>query len=259
MRTPLLILAVLALSHAALLTTTALSKHFRLSPESSRKLLHTLLGLLLCPLPWLFHTAPPVIALCLTYVALLLSTRHCNYLAKRVCPVIHAVPRRSAGDLFFPLAVALLFLTTRHDKPAYLAAMLTLTFADTAAALVGQRYGQSPYTTPTGATKTLEGSAAFATVAFAGTHLPLLLIGDTTRAQSVLIALTVAIVLTLAEALSFAGLDNLLVPLLAVALMHFTRPVPPEHLGILCMLTLLGAAALLARHTATARRTPAPT
>ena len=42
-------------------------------PELSRKLLHVAMGLILCPLPWMFDRPAPVILLCATYVALLIA------------------------------------------------------------------------------------------------------------------------------------------------------------------------------------------
>jgi phytol kinase len=239
MRNPLLIVALLVTSHAALVGVATARHRLGLHPESARKLLHMLLGSVLCTLPWLFTDSWPVVALCAAYVTLLIAARYWSWLTEQVSGVMYAVGRRSAGDIFFPLAVAFLFLTTRHDRPAYLCAMLILTFADAAAAVVGTRYGLSTYASPAGR-KSLEGSTAFAVVAFAATHLSLLLLDETGRAQSVIIALAVALVLTLAEAISFAGLDNLLVPTLAIALLNWMRPMP------LNQLTLLAVGALFA-------------
>jgi phytol kinase len=239
MRDVLLILTLLLASRLSLSLVDLARRRCALSPESTRKLLHVAIGLLLCPLPWLFTHIWPVAVLCALYAALLLARHLSPGLDRNIAPVIFGVGRRSIGDLLFPVAVLLLFTFSRHDPPAYLAAMLTLTLADTAAAVVGARYAQFPYTTPAGATKSLEGSTAFAAVTFAATHLSLLLCTDIGRLESVLIALTLAAVLTVIEALSSAGLDNLLVPLGTLLLLRRLRPMPPDALAVVAALAFL--------------------
>ena len=239
MRDTLLILALLLASRLALYLV-ALGRHrCGLSPESTRKLLHVALGLLLCPLPWLFSHIWPVAALCTLYTSLLPARHISPWLDRHIAHVIFGVGRKSIGDLLFPLAVLLLFTFSRHDPPAYLAAMLTLTLADAAAAVVGQRYAQFPYTTPAGASKSLEGSTAFAAVTFAATHLALLLSSNVGRLESVLIALALAAVLTIIEALSSAGLDNLLVPLATLLLLRWLRPLPAEQITVIATIACI--------------------
>ena len=60
--------------------------------------------------------------------------------------------------------------------------------------------------------KSLEGSLAFFTVAFLGTAGALLLAGPTAGVAVPGVALTLALLLTLVEAISWRGLDNLLIP-----------------------------------------------
>lgn len=180
--------------------------------EFSRKLLHVAMGLILCPLPWLFADFWPVALLSGTYIALLIARRYLVALDNHVAGVIDGVGRKSVGEFLFPITVAILFLLARHDRTAYLAPMLVLTLADAAAAVVGRRYGMCPYPAP-GGCKSLEGSLAFAISAFASTHLTLLLLGESGRLESVLLAVVISLSLTIVEAFVTGGWDNLLVPL----------------------------------------------
>jgi phytol kinase len=211
LRDLLVIVCILCASRAALWLVCWFDRRGAGAAELSRKLLHVAMGLILCPLPWLFEHPAPVILLCGVYVALLVARRFLTALDNHVGGVIDGVGRRSVGEFLFPISVAIVFVLARGDRVAYLASMLVLTLADATAAVVGRRYGMCRYATP-GGCKSLEGSLAFAAVAFASTHLTLLLAGNTGRVESVLLALVVALVLTVVEAFVTGGWDNLLVP-----------------------------------------------
>jgi phytol kinase len=201
------------------------------------------MGLILCPLPWLFASPEPVIALCAIYVGLLCARRYLSAIGNHVSPVIDGVGRDSVGEFLFPVAVAVLFVLARGDRAAYLAPLLVLTLADAAAAVIGRRYGLCRFPTP-GGRKSLEGSLAFAAVAFASTHLTLLLVAGAGRIESVLIALVVAIALTAVEALATGGWDNFFVPLAAWGLLRFCPTLTTAQTALLA--AAASAAALAA-------------
>lgn len=211
LRDLLVIGSILCASRAALWCVCQIDRRAGGGAELARKMLHVAMGLILCPLPWLFDRPGPVAALCGVYVALLVARRFLVALDNHVGAVIDGVGRKSLGEFLFPISVALLFWLARGDRVAYLAPMLILTLADAAAAVIGRRYGLCRYATP-GGRKSVEGSMAFAIVAFATTHLTLLLLADAGRVESVLIATTVALMLAVVEAMSSGGWDNLLVP-----------------------------------------------
>ena len=202
---------LLCLSRAALWAVCWFDRRGAAQAEVSRKLLHVAMGLILCPLPWLFDRTWPVVALSGVYVGLLTARRFLVALDNHVAPVIDGVGRRSVGEFLFPIAVAVVFLLAGEDRVAYLAPILVLTLADAAAAVVGRRYGTVRFITP-GGRKSLEGSGAFAVVAFACVHLTFLLLGSAGRVETVLLALVIAILLTAVEAVVTGGWDNLLVP-----------------------------------------------
>src|SRR4051794_39462541 len=209
MRDVLMILAFLVASRGALWIVCRFEACA--APELSRKLLHVAMGVILCPLPWVFSSTWPVVALCAIYIGLLAARRYLVALDNHVSGILDGVGRKSLGEFLFPVSVGVLFVLARGDRVAYLAPLLTLTFADAAAAVVGRRYGTLRYPTP-GGCKSLEGSLAFAVVTFAATHLCLLLMSDAARWESVLVAVVIALALTLIEAFATGGWDNFLVP-----------------------------------------------
>lgn len=181
-------------------------------PELVRKLLHVPMGLIALTFPWLFHSALPVVLLAGLAVAWLLALRFYQPLKQQLGSVLGGVERRSLGEIYFPLAVSLLFLFSEGDPLLYCIPMLILTLADAIAAIIGIRYGKHPYTTTDGK-KSAEGSFAFFTVAFLSAHIPLLLLTNTGRAETLLISLTLGLLAMLIEAIAWQGLDNLFIPL----------------------------------------------
>ena len=181
--------------------------------ELSRKLMHISLGLLTASFPWLFDDVWPVLVLCSIIVLWLLGLRYLPALGSRLGGVIHAVERRSLGELYFPISAAVLFVVAQGDRLLYCVPILILTLADTAAALIGKQYGHWKYTTPEGTRKSAEGSVAFFMVAFFSVHVPLLLLTAVPRAETLLIGLILGLLVTLFEAIAWGGLDNVFIPL----------------------------------------------
>jgi phytol kinase len=235
----LLVVTVLGVVLAAL---KCLIPRLGLAPETSRKMVHILMGLLTLSFPWLFDAAWPVLLLALLAVTALTATRVFAPLRQSFGGVLHGVERQSLGEIYFPLAVALLFLLADGNPLLYTIPLLTLTLADAVAALVGVHYGQLRFATSEG-TKSVEGSFAFFTLAFLSAHVPLLLLSDTGRAESLLIALVLGLLVMLFEAISVGGLDNLFIPLGCYALLRRYLTMGPDELlvrlGAICLLALL--------------------
>jgi phytol kinase len=181
-------------------------------PEVVRKLLHVPMGLLTLTFPWLFDSGLPVVMLATVAVGSLLMLRYYQPLHLRFGSVLGGVGRRSLGEIYFPIAVALLFVLVHGNALLFCIPMLILTLADAVAAVIGVRYGQIRYTTTDGQ-KSAEGSMAFFMVAFFSTHVPLLLVGNTGRAETLLIALILGLLVMLLEAIAWQGLDNLFIPI----------------------------------------------
>ncbi|MCM8814179.1 MAG: hypothetical protein NC924_09665 [Candidatus Omnitrophica bacterium] len=176
-------------------------------PEISRKTVHLLSGLIAVFFPWIFHSPWTVLALSLGFCLLVEVSRRCGFLLS-----VHGVPRVSRGGQYFPLAVYILFLVGRDQPVFYGIAILVMAVSDTLAALVGGKYGAIKFDVE-GNLKSLEGSTAFFFVTFLCIHVPLLLLTDIGRAESVLISGIIALLVTGFEAIALSGSDNIFVPL----------------------------------------------
>lgn len=195
-------------------------------PEVVRKLLHMGMGLVTLSFPWLFEDAWPVVALAGLSISGLLGLRLLSQ-PDGLGSVVGGVKRVTLGEIYFPIAVAILFLLYLNEDPGspelrlvlYSVPILLLAFADAAAALVGVGYGRWRYSTSDGE-KSFEGSIAFFALAFFCVHVPVLLLTDTGRAETLLIALLLAWLAMMFEAISWRGLDNLVLPLVTFLLLR---------------------------------------
>jgi phytol kinase len=192
----------IALIVGLLPASMALLSRLRVSPEARRKLLHVEMGAVTLGFPWLFAAAWPVLLLAGASIAWFGLLRASVRMRERFGSALEA--RGGRGAIWFVCGVCLTFLLSGGEPIRYCTAILVLTLADAAAALVGQRYGRTR--------KSVEGSLAFFSVAFIVALLML---------QALAVALLVALVTTLMEAAFEDGLDNLLVPLGALAVLSF--------------------------------------
>ncbi len=208
----LLATAVMATAAGMLFGLRAYKLKSGADPEWVRKLAHIGTGILSLSLPWIFHTRLPVFVVCGAAVALTLSLRYSHLLKSHMGGVLDGVARESGGEVYFPFAVAVLYAEANGDKLLFSIPILMLTFADAVAALAGTQYGKHAFKA-TGGTKTTEGSIAFFTVGFMTVHVPLLLFSNIGRAETLVIALTMAILVMMLEAIAWRGLDNIFIPL----------------------------------------------
>ncbi len=121
------------------------------------------------------------------------------------------------GTLYFPLAFAVLIWILWGRPDLLVASLMPMTWGDALAAVVGRRIGRRRYEVA-GSTRSLEGSVAMFLVSWAATLPPLILLGRAALAPpvgglaAVGAAVAVALGVTLVEAFSPWGLDNLTVP-----------------------------------------------
>ena len=198
-------------------------------PEFVRKLLHIMMGSITLTFPWLFNETWPVVTLAASTIIGLWVLKNYKAMRQQWGDVLHGVSRNSLGEIYFPAAVALLFVLADGNALLFCIPILILTLADALAALIGVRYGQVKYKTSEGS-KSLEGSLAFFTVAFLSVHIPLLLFSDVGRTESLLIALIMGILVMLFEAIAWRGLDNLFIPLGSFILLKTYLPMDTDSL-----------------------------
>jgi len=209
---PLLAMLVCLGMFAVLLTgLKVLEKRAHIHQEILRKGVHVGSGLLALPLLWIFDEVWPVIIMGGIITTTLIFARTIPVLRRSIGTVLGGVQRNTLGEIYFVISVVTLFLISEGQWLLYVIPLLTMSLADTAAAVIGIRYGQTQYQTSEGI-KSVEGSLAFFLVTFFSTHLLLLLFTDTGRSESVLIATILALLVMMLELLSWRGLDNIFVP-----------------------------------------------
>ncbi len=196
----------------------ALQRRLPLHPELVRKMVHVGMGLVTLSFPRLFQDIWPVALLAASSVALLLAVRVYAPIQREFGSVLGGINRSSLGEIYFPIAVLIVFWLANGEEILFLVPILVLTLADATGALVGLRYGLARYATDEG-WKSWEGSLALFFVAFLSVHVPILLMTNTGRAESLLISLSLALVIMLMEAISWQGLDNLFLPLTTFVLL----------------------------------------
>lgn len=220
------VVIVLTAFGALLLTAELWSRLGNPKPEWTRKLVHLGGGIIGLFLPWLIESPLVVFILTVSLSALFVAGEKTGLLKS-----VHGVARKSRGSEYYPLAIWLVFVIAA-DKPAfYLAGVLVLALADAFAALIGSRYGAVRYEVED-EFKSVEGSVVFFFVAFMAIHLPLLLLTELPRAVCVLSALLVAMLVTLFEAVSLEGTDNLFVPLAVVFVLQKITTKTVEHIAL---------------------------
>lgn len=209
-------LSVIVLGIVLLIGLATCQARYPMHPESIRKLLHVGIGLTALSFPWLFRDIEPVLGVVGAAMLILVALRKAAFLRRRLGTVLDDVARSSRGDVCFLVAVAALFALSGGDALMFGVPILVLTLADTAAALVGIRYGRVRLTIVPGG-KSVAGSIAFFIVAFICASIPVVLLGHAELPAVLAGAAMLACVTTTVEALAGNGLDNLLVPLAAFA------------------------------------------
>lgn len=205
-----------------LLIADRLGKQLGLAPEMRRKVVHVCLGIAVLTLPFLFNRYPPVVLLCGVSVAILVAARR----FRRFGAALHDVGRSSYGEIYFAVSVAVLFILQSEGELAGLNALavgadpavffilpiVIMTLADTAAALAGTEYARRVFPVEKG-TKSVEGAVAFLVVTWLSAMIILLLLTDIPRESVIVLSGFLALVGATIEIESWAGLDNLFVPI----------------------------------------------
>ena len=213
----LFILPPLLLVPAMGLLSMIRSSH-RIGQELKRKAFHVSFGLVSLTFPSIWNESWMVVTGLLLAFGWMLAVRLLPCLRKYFGSVLHECDRKSAGEFYYAVSVATLILLTSGSPQVYIIPILILALADAAAAICG-RLIPSRALTGMFRGKSVAGCAAFfvvaatvcaATLAFY-TQLPVWLILGC--------ALTVSAASCLAEAVCRHGLDNLVVPFAAWAIL----------------------------------------
>ena len=205
---------ILGLTAGLMVGIRNIQKQYSFHPEWCRKQMHMGSGIIALTFPFLFRDSWPVITLCALSAGGLLALKSLPNLKQTLGSVLGGVKRKSSGDIYFAAAIGFLFFLSGENRLLYCVPVLILTFADTAAALIGISYGRWHFKI-SGGRKSLEGSIAFFLVAFFCTHIPLLFFSNFGRAKVLVISFLLSLLLMVVEALTARdGLDNFLIPIL---------------------------------------------
>lgn len=181
-----------------------------LEAEHSRKLVHIVVGTFAAT--WAFYMDDQ-------QILLIAGAMFMVVLISRLLGIfssIHSVKRKTWGELFFPLGIALCALLT--DSPwIFMAAILHVSIADGLAAIVGRRYIRTHGYKVLGQQKTLAGSLAFFNTSLLIVIAVVLLMPEIQFLPAVM--LLVPVLATAAENLGLYGSDDLLVPLIVTLLL----------------------------------------
>ncbi len=182
------------------------------SPEFTRKFIHIGVGMWVVGTALLFETwylalIPPA-----TFVIL-------NALSywKGTIKAMESPDPGNLGTIYFPISFAGLIYFFWGQPVLMVASMMPMTWGDAMAAIVGRRYGHYHFTVA-GRTRSLEGSIAMLFWSWVSTSAALLvmpyLAGGPLISGGVALIYggAVAIICTLAEAVSPWGMDNITVP-----------------------------------------------
>jgi len=131
-----------------------------LPTEFTRKFTHVGAGVVVLSFPWLVGHTATVVVLALAFAAILVGGRITGLLGS-----IHGVERRTGGAYYYPLPVPGAWVLSGGDALLYCIPLAVMAVADTGAARVGQRAGETTYRVLDGE-RTLEGSVTFVALAF---------------------------------------------------------------------------------------------
>jgi phytol kinase len=197
-------LAAVVVALAALFASAEILRRRGMSSDVTRRYTHSTGAMVAAILP-AFLSLAEFVALAVVVAAVLAWTR-----TRGILGSIHGVERPTLGATLFPVGLGIAALLSWSHPAAFALGAITFGLADPAAATVGERLGGPRWVVWRG-TKSLGGSVSFIAITlaiglFATLWAPLGLVGIA----------AVALILGAIEGLLGFGLDNLVLPPIAV-------------------------------------------
>lgn len=189
--------------------------HYRASRETTRQIVHITSGVVTAFLPMVISFRE-IVVLGLIFLPIMVISKWRNVFSS-----IHGVQRDTLGEVYFPLAAAATaFLFP--ERILFMYGLFIMGVSDGLASVIGQIFnGRSYIIFSFSSRKTYLGSIVFFLVASL-IGVILLSFGNVSIADALAFSVAAAGVLTLTEALLGGGLDNLILPLLASAILKTT-------------------------------------
>jgi uncharacterized protein (TIGR00297 family) len=191
-----------------------LLKKLKVHPHTTRRLVHMLVGCMVCVAPFIFESQYPVLLVAFIFMLL-------NYLAikKSLIKSIHETDRISYGTVYFPISFFILVCWFWHKDLAILqTSMLIMALGDPLASWVGESRKKPLLFTILTEKKSLQGSTAMFIVSFVVAVLGMKIFRDVFNDPiswpiALIFGFFAAIFATGAETISHKGTDNLMVPI----------------------------------------------
>ncbi len=189
-----------------------LRRKLNISVDLTRKFVHIGVGMIAFVLVELFHDWWWAIIAPIVFIGV-------NYLSYRrqLFAGMETGAKHQLGTVYFPISFSLLIPLLWSQPALLVASLMPMTWGDAFAAIIGMRFGAHPYTV-FGQTRSLEGTATMFGLSLIAVLLTLVVFGYA-FGPSLIIALSVACVAAIIEALSPFGIDNLTVPLISAILL----------------------------------------
>lgn len=188
---------------------------FHVSQKSARKFLHAMIGNLLFIIPFFTSNIYPVLVAAPFVLVTFLASPYSPIHRKLTGLANITEEGHPLGLVFYAISYTLLAFFFASKPYVIAAGILPMAYGDSAASLVGEKYGERRYSIV--ANKSFEGSLAM----FFGSFLSLTIgfaffctLYSLSYSAMILRAIPVAVVATLVESLSPKGFDNIAVPIL---------------------------------------------
>lgn len=192
-----------------------LLEKFKVSGQITRQFVHAGVGLLVLTSPFTIHSPLQPSLLAGIFIVLNLVN-----ILKGGMKGIHSTERFSLGTVFFPLSFLILILLYWDKAYILIVGMAIMTISDPLASILGTRLSRDKFFVPWKDKKSVTG---LFTIFISATVIVLVITTwikpDFSLTRLIILSVTVGIVATAAESISFAGSDNLSLPLLS-ALMY---------------------------------------
>ena len=202
-----------------ILISSKIDRFLHISAKVSRKFLHVMIGNLPFVIPFFTSDSFPVLVAAPFVLVTLMVSPYSPFpsIGRRLVGLTGITEEgHRLGLVFYAISYTALALVFASKPYVIAAGILPMAYGDSAASIVGERYGRRRYRVFSN--KSLEGSAAMFLVSFLSLSTGLILFSTLysfSVSSKILAVLATTIVATLAEFYSPSGSDNLSVPVLS--------------------------------------------
>ncbi len=214
---------VLAFLYVAIILALGegLRRGLHLSVEFTRKFVHIGVGMIAFLLVLLFHNWQWAILPPLAFIVI----NSISY-RRQIFAGMETGERGHLGTIYFPISFAILIPLLWSFPALLVASLMPMTWGDAFAAIVGKRWGVRRFTV-LGQTRSVEGSLAMFGFSLIATWIALIVFAQPLGA-SLWLAVLVAVIVTIVEAVSPFGIDNLTVPLVSALVLYLLSGAIPK-------------------------------